>query len=116
MPHITLLYGLLQGSPTARAALIENFDAILFNHRIGQDFVCGGFDVALRLLASGAWGERNFEKLALAYLGDGGEPEAIEGRAHRLTLRIQHGGLRSYEYASFHGELRLSHAWRHASE
>ena len=41
-------------------------------------------------------------------------PEAIERGAHRLALRVEHGGLRSDEYASFHGELRLSHGRRRA--
>ena len=67
---------------------------------------------ASRLLAGGAVGERDFEKLALAHLRDGGEAEAIEGGAHSLALRVEYGGLRSDKYASFHGELRLSHGRR----
>src|ERR1017187_1758046 len=88
----------------ARArASIQDFDAILFDDRIGQHFMRDGFDVRLRLLARGSTGQRDFEELALTDFGDGGEPEAVERRAHGLALRVENGGLRSYEYASFHG-------------
>src|ERR1035437_2716082 len=82
---------------------IQDFDAILFDDRIGQHFMRDGFDVRLRLLARGSTGQRDFEELALTHFGDGGEPEAVERRAHGLALRVENGGLRSYEYASFHG-------------
>ena len=55
------------------------------------------------VLASGR--ESDFEELALTDFGNGGEPEAIERRAYCLALRIEDGGLRSYENASVHGEL-----------
>src|ERR1035437_7760042 len=97
-----------------RRASIQDFDAILFDDRIGPNFVRDGFNVGLRLLARGATGQRDFEELTLTHFGDGGEPEAVERRAHRLALRVENGGLRSYEYASFHGELRLSHGGRRA--
>ena len=86
-----------------QAASIQDFDAILFDDRIGQYFVRDGFDVGLRLLARDAARERDFEELALTDFGDPSEPEAVERRADRLTLRVEDGGLRSYEYASFHG-------------
>src|ERR1035441_4994328 len=82
---------------------VQDFDAILFDDRIGQHFVRDGFDVGLRLLACDAARERDFEELALTDLGDGSEPETVERRAHRLALRVEDGGLGSYEYASFHG-------------
>src|ERR1035438_1366654 len=98
------LYGLLQWSPrTGRVSSIQNFDAILLDDRIGQYFVRDGFDVGLRLLARGAARERDLEELALTDFGDRSEPEAVERRADRLALRVEDGGLRSDEYASFHG-------------
>src|ERR1035441_8835338 len=45
----------------------------------------------------------DLEELALTDFGDGGEPEAVERRADRLALRVEDGGLGSYEYACFHG-------------
>src|ERR1035438_9478677 len=112
------LYGLLQWSPrTGRVSSIQNFDAILLDDRIGQYFVRDGFDVGLRLLARGAARERDLEELALTDFGDPGEPEAVKRRADRLALRVEDGGLRSYEYASFHGNSNyrmvgsLSGAW-----
>ena len=88
----------------ARArASIQDFDAILFDDRIGQHFVRDGFDVGLRPLARGAAGERDFEKLALTDFGNPSEPEAVERRADRLALRVEDGGFWSYEYACFHG-------------
>src|SRR5206468_5660703 len=101
--------------PVRKRASIQDFDAVLFNDRIGQYVVRGGFHIFLRLFAAGAISKCDFEELTLEHLSDGREPEAVERRAHRLPLRVEHGGLRSYEYASFHGELRLSHAHATAS-
>ena len=82
---------------------IQDFDPILFDDRVGQHFVRDGFDVGLRLLARDTASERDLEELALADFGDRSEPEAVERRADRLALRVEDGGLGSYEYACFHG-------------
>src|ERR1035441_1440167 len=82
---------------------VQDFDAILFDDRIGKYFVRDGFDVGLRLLARDAARESDLEELALTDFGDGSEPETVERRAHRLALRVEDGGLRSYKYACFHG-------------
>src|ERR1022692_222027 len=94
--------GFAPGAPD-RVNSIQNFDAILFDDRIGQHFVRDSLDVGLRLLPRDAARERDLEELALTDFGDPSEPEAVERRADRLALRVEDGGLGSYEYACFHG-------------
>ena len=101
--HNPLIIGAADiGSPSADAYSVQNLDAILFDDRVGEDFVGDGFDFAACLFGGDAVGECDLEVLALADLRDGGVAESIERGAHRLTLRIENGGLQSDEDASFH--------------
>src|SRR5664279_5027095 len=85
--------------------LIEDLDAILLDNRVGQYLMRNRFDVFQRLLSRDPFGEGNIEGLALADVRDRPVAQPVKRRADRLPLRIQHGGLKGNQYASFHGNL-----------
>jgi hypothetical protein len=60
-------------------------------------------DFFLRLLPRDSLGEGNIEAFSLAYGGDGLVSQPMQGGADRLPLRVEDGGLKGNEYASFHG-------------
>jgi hypothetical protein len=86
-----------------RTRLIQKFDPILFDHRIGEDVAGDGVDVFLGLLAGCACIERDLEVFALAHAGDAAIAEARERGLDGLALGVEDGGFQRDVDASFHG-------------
>src|ERR1039458_6371506 len=94
---------------------IQNFDAVVFDDGIGEDFLGDGLDILTGLFGRDGGGDGDLEVLALTHILNAWITEALERGADRLTLRVQDGGLQRNKNAGSHGESRLSHArWSRA--
>src|SRR3954462_11708218 len=83
---------------------IPQFDAIGFDHRVGQHLV-GDFGRELPRLGRFAGGEIELEVFALADVGDRPVSQRVEGFRDRAALRIEHRRFQRDEHACAHGFL-----------
>src|SRR6202522_1270734 len=100
---MTVRYGSISNSS---AALSQNLDAVILDHRVGQEFVGRRFQ---RGFGFGLVGARQFdiEHLALADAGDAIDAERLQRAFDGLALRIEDAGLQRNGDTCFHGN-RLS--------
>ena len=79
----------------------QDFDAIVFDHHIGEQFFAGGGERSL-----GRFGIRaidfDVEHLALPHGGDSVDAERMQSAFDRLALRIEHTGFQGDGNAGFH--------------
>ena len=80
--------------------LFANLHPVLFNHRIGQNVTCHIFQGSGRLLFGCPVGEVNLKILALPHRSNFFMPQAVQGVANRLPLRIEH--------CMFHPDVNMS--------
>src|SRR5438270_9209196 len=88
IPHIQLLSASWPGSA-------QVFDAIVFNHRVGEDVASDGIEIRARI-------ESDLEVFPLPDIVNSGVAQAYEGGADGLALRVQDGRLQSDVHARFH--------------
>jgi len=83
------------------ARLIDDFEAVFFDDRIGEDFFGDLFELFLRFVARPAI-EIEDEELALAYVGNSGIAKTRKCMVNGLTLRIEYGAFGHDPDMSFH--------------
>ena len=98
--------------------LIDELDAIVFDHRIREHIARDRLDLRLRRCAVRLRLDGDVEVFTLADCGDNRMSMRVQCGADRLPLRIEHRRLERHEDASFHGkhycsvtsDCRLGHA------
>jgi hypothetical protein len=73
----------------------ELFDPIILNHGITQNIARNRIQIFARI-------ERDLEKLSLPDIFNALMPQAVQGGANRLALRIEYGLFEGYVDACFH--------------
>src|SRR5450759_4110839 len=82
--------------------LVDHLDAVFLDDGVGQDVVSDLLHFDPDLIFIGAFGDREFEVLALAHIGDALVAEARERSADGLPLRVENGGLHRDVNACLH--------------
>src|SRR5579862_6360704 len=81
---------------------IEDFDPVFLDDGIGQHFMSYGLDVFAHLLLGNSVSNGNVKKLALTDIGDGRIPQAMQGRADSLPLRVEYCRFERDKHTRFH--------------
>jgi len=94
--------------------LFDNFEAVFFNHRIGENLFGDALELFLSLLTVPAIQIQD-EKFPLANIFYLRIAQSRQGVVNGLPLRIQHGSLRHYPNMCFHANsitfLRTALGW-----
>src|SRR5271169_923876 len=89
--------------------LFDNFEAVFFDHRIGENLFGDALELFLRLITIPAI-EIQDKKFSLANIFHLRIAQSRQGVVNGLPLRIQHGALRHYPNMCFHANsITLSH-------
>src|SRR5208337_933481 len=97
-----------------RGTLLNDLEAVFFNHRICQHFFGDSFDLLLRFFARQPV-QVQHKKLSLANFAHLRKTKANERVVNRFPLRIEHGAFWHYPNVSFHtGKYINSNAQVHA--
>ena len=83
------------------ARLIDDFEAVFLDDRIGEDFFGDLFELFLCFVVRPAI-EIEDEEFALAYVGNSGIAKTRKGMVNGLTLRIEYGAFGHDPDMSFH--------------
>src|ERR1700681_409210 len=91
-PQFSPIQGSIILSSTICPMSSFQFDRVVFDHRVGEQFLAHRLDFFARLRRV-ALVDLDLDQLALADLADAGKAQCGEGVADRLGLRVEHPGL-----------------------